>query len=236
MRRSWVSLILAPILAAACSPPGAPVSTEVTATPATPGPAETPAPTELPPAAQAALEALATALGLPAGQIKVLSVEAVEWPDGCLGLSLPGRACTEAIVPGYLVELGAGGQVYEYRSNRTGGVLWPGSLSLTWERNGGIAGFCDSLAVFASGEVLAANCRSDAGRLAGTLTASERAQLEEWLGAYGSTTVIDTITPMPADGMEVKLNLYGAGHGQVTEADEQVLIAWAQMLYTRLGQ
>ncbi|MCC6191948.1 MAG: hypothetical protein IT318_23205 [Anaerolineales bacterium] len=233
MRRLWVSLILAPILAAACSPPGI---AEVTATPATPAPAETPAPTGRPPAAQAALEALAAALGLPAGQIQVLSVEAVEWPDGCLGLSLPGQACAEAIVPGYLVELRAGGRVYEYRSNRTGDVLWPSSLALTWERNGGIAGFCDSLAVFASGEVLAANCRSGAGRLTGTLTASERAQLEEWLGAYGSTVIIDTITPMPADGMEVKLNLYGAGSGPVTEADEPVLVAWAQMLYTRLGQ
>ena len=53
---------------------------------------------------------------------------------------------------------------------------------------------------------------------------------------YGSVVILDTITPMPADGMEVRLTLRGLGGGQPTKTDEQALVAWAQAVFTRLAE
>ena len=78
-------------------------------------------------AVEAAREALARWLGPvgDAGSIEVVSVEAVEWPNGCLGLSRAGQMCTEALVPGFRVALGLGVAVYEVRTDRTGAqVAW----------------------------------------------------------------------------------------------------------------
>ena len=86
-------------------------------------PTRTPAPTsqpELTPAEQAAVSRLAVTLNLPADQISVISTEAVNWPDGCLGIQRPGMMCTEAIVPGFRIILQANGEQYEFRTNESG--------------------------------------------------------------------------------------------------------------------
>jgi hypothetical protein len=184
---------------------------------------------------EAARQALAEALGVALDAITVANVSAVEWPDACLGLARPGTACAEVITPGYLIELAAGGQTYEYHTNQDGSVLRPGSLVLTWERMGGIAGFCDSVAIFRSGEVEGQDCKVERA-LAGRLTAQERAQLEAWLAEYGSVVVDNSVTPVPADFMLLKLTLYGTGSAQPGEAEQQALAAWAQSVYTRLAQ
>jgi hypothetical protein len=72
------------------------------------------------PAVQAALSALATQLNVEAQSVTVISVEAVEWPDGCLGLAMPDQMCTQAIVPGYRVILEADGTQYEVRTDLNG--------------------------------------------------------------------------------------------------------------------
>lgn len=52
--------------------------------------------------------------------IELVSVEPVEWPDQCLGISLPDRLCAPAITPGYRIIVQAGGQEYEYRTDQAG--------------------------------------------------------------------------------------------------------------------
>jgi hypothetical protein len=49
--------------------------------------------------------------------ITLVSVEAVEWPDGCLGLGTLSEMCTMAIVPGYRVVFEVDGQTYIYRTD-----------------------------------------------------------------------------------------------------------------------
>ena len=62
-------------------------------------------------------------LGVPVESIQFRSVEAQEWPNGCLGLPEPDEACTEAIVPGWLVVFVADGQEYRFRVDQTGTVI-----------------------------------------------------------------------------------------------------------------
>lgn len=46
--------------------------------------------------------------------VSVLSYRLVTWPNGCLGIEKPGAMCTQALVPGFIVRVGAGGDVYRY--------------------------------------------------------------------------------------------------------------------------
>jgi hypothetical protein len=48
-------------------------------------------------------------------------VEAVDWPDACLGAARPGEVCATVITPGYLVVVTRGGESIEYHASRAGG-------------------------------------------------------------------------------------------------------------------
>lgn len=71
-----------------------------------------------PPVAQLAVVDLANALGLRPEEIAVVAVEEQDWPDSSLGCPEPGRSYLQVITPGYRVILAAGGQRYEYHTDR----------------------------------------------------------------------------------------------------------------------
>jgi hypothetical protein len=90
------------------------------------------APTEtpIPPASAseaaiaAALAHLAQDLGVAEQDIRVQSVEAVDWPDSSLGCPQPGMAYAQFITPGYRVLLEVDGQAYEmHTDSRQSAVL-----------------------------------------------------------------------------------------------------------------
>ena len=59
---------------------------------------------------------LARQIAVAPGDVSVVSVQPMTWPDGCLGLARPGQACTQALVPGWLAVLrGPDGTEYRYR-------------------------------------------------------------------------------------------------------------------------
>jgi hypothetical protein len=64
---------------------------------------------------------LASAQGLAPGDVKVVGTRAVDWPNGALGCPKPGVMYTQAIVPGYRVELEAGGKRFTYNASARGG-------------------------------------------------------------------------------------------------------------------
>jgi hypothetical protein len=95
----------------------------------TPGPVGDGTPREMPQpgvpnpqiyAQQRASEDLARRLGIDISAVTLVSVKAVDWPDGSLGCPAPGMAYTQAIVPGYQFILAAQGQQYTYHTNRAG--------------------------------------------------------------------------------------------------------------------
>ena len=75
---------------------------------------------DLPSIARAALEDAARRTGLDASTLKVISSEAVTWPDGGLGCPEPGMMYTMALVPGYRVRIQAGDKVLDYHAGRRG--------------------------------------------------------------------------------------------------------------------
>ena len=300
----------------------------------------------LPQAAVKARLDLAAKLGLAHELlISVLSTEAVDWGDSCLGVETPGIMCLQVITPGYRVVLEAGGQRYEYHTDATGErlvLLEPGKpssnenlpalvwqspeepcqrveisarqvnygacdatlsagrldgvrlaemvntlaayapfevetpsgwisfqgqgslqagpaeqralaewarlvlleaqsgrstadqgLALAWHREGGIAGFCDDLLVYAYGKVQATNCKSspaDARLL--QLDAAQLEQLFTWLDGYLPIQDYQT-DPATADAMTLELLLNGTGSRAASDEEKQALIDFASTLYAQ---
>lgn len=76
----------------------------------------------MPPVVQAAVADLAGRLGLagrldlPGSGVTVVQVAEVVWRDGSLGCPRPGLSYVQALTPGTLVVLEAGGRRYEYHA------------------------------------------------------------------------------------------------------------------------
>ncbi|MGH2521529.1 MAG: hypothetical protein ACRDH2_03400 [Anaerolineales bacterium] len=76
-----------------------------------------------PEAVLAAIRTLADATGISAEQISVVSFEAVQWPNSCLGITQAGIACMQVITPGYRIVLSAGGAEYVFHTNADGSAI-----------------------------------------------------------------------------------------------------------------
>jgi putative hemolysin len=71
-------------------------------------------------AVEAAKILLAEELTLDRSQITVFQLQAMTWPDSCLGLAEPGEACNTVETPGFRVTLTAGKTNYTYHTDLTG--------------------------------------------------------------------------------------------------------------------
>ena len=78
---------------------------------------------DLPAAVQIVRQALAKTLGVTPDAIQVVSFEAVDWPDGCLGVMQKGVMCTDVVIPGYRVILAADKLNWEYHTDKTGNAV-----------------------------------------------------------------------------------------------------------------
>jgi hypothetical protein len=74
-------------------------------------------------AVRLAREHLAGELAMATQEINLASLEAVEWRNTSLGCPQPGMMYAQVIVPGYRVMLEAGGQRYEYHTDRGRSVV-----------------------------------------------------------------------------------------------------------------
>jgi hypothetical protein len=189
-------------------------------------------------AQDAAVAALSKNLGLEPGQIKVVSTEAVEWPDSCLGVTVEGIMCSQVVTPGYKIVLEANGKEVEYHTNQDGSVVVPATVALTWSRSGGIAGFCDTLTIYLSGEVQGSNCKSSGmveKSISELLSPEEIATMDEWISKYGEISIDASDPKGVADAMSIKLTLYGTGTQQnMVQASQQIMLTFVQDLYQEL--
>jgi hypothetical protein len=80
---------------------------------------------DLTPAQHEAIASLAQSLGLPVEQVRLVSAEAVTWPDGCMGVRRLGVLCTQAQVSGFRILLEAQDKQYEFHTNQDGSVIVP---------------------------------------------------------------------------------------------------------------
>jgi hypothetical protein len=67
-----------------------------------------------------AIADLAGRLNIDAGEIEVVSIEEVTWPDAALGCPQPGMAYAQMLQEGVRIVLNAGGTEYDYHSSSDG--------------------------------------------------------------------------------------------------------------------
>lgn len=80
-----------------------------------------------PPAVAAAIAIVAQENNVTPGAIEVVSFEAAQWPDACLGLPAPGEVCAQHVTPGWRIQLRVNGQLVVVRSDDVGANLRPKS-------------------------------------------------------------------------------------------------------------
>jgi len=61
--------------------------------------------------------------GLAPAQLQVVTAQPVTWSDGSLGCPRPGMLYTQALVPGYRVQLRVGSEIWNYHGSERGGVV-----------------------------------------------------------------------------------------------------------------
>ena len=186
------------------------------------------------------IKQLAANLGLQESDISIVSNEAVEFGDACLGVAMPNLMCAQVITPGQVIVLEANGIQYEYHTSADGSRIQPATFALIWTREGGIAGFCDALTVFRSGEVYTSQCKGQAegkmGTLASLLSANEQTQFQAWMDRLGEINLDASDPKGVADRMVITLNVFGMGDQQPTKSEQQALFEFAQNLYQKLNQ
>ena len=185
-------------------------------------------------AEKAAVKQLASNLGVAESDVKVVSRAIVEWPDSCLGVAQQGVMCAQIVTPGYLFTLEAGGRQYEYHTNQDASMIMPGSLAMDWKQQGGVAGLCQGVTVYLSGEVYGLDCRAGGDERMGALTAAERNQLDTWMDKFSNATIDLSDPKGVADGMTRTADLFGSGQQAPGKEDQRAMFNFGQALYTRL--
>jgi len=187
-----------------------------------------------------AIKQLAENLGLKESDISVVSNTTIEFNDACMGVAMEGVMCAQVITPGHIVVLEANGMQYEFHTDANGSRVQPASLAMVWKREGGIAGFCDTMTVFRSGEVYTSQCKPQPegrmGTFANLLSSSEQEQFMDWIAQFGEAHLDASDPAGVADQMKVTLDLFGTGSKQTSKSDQQALFEFAQNLYQKVSK
>ena len=73
-----------------------------------------------PPAVTAAIQYMAYSLNVEPARVDVLSIEAVDWADSCLGLPEAMEECVKVVTPGWLIIMMVEGQIHRVSADRFG--------------------------------------------------------------------------------------------------------------------
>ncbi len=233
MKKLFVMLTLIILVIGACTP-----RAQATQEPVIAQPQPTHINTDLTPAQRVAISTLAKNLGITPDKIKLVSTEAVDWPDSCLGVQTEGIMCSQVVTPGFKVTLEANAKTVEYHTNQDASVIVPATVALTWKRSGGVAGFCDNMTIYLSGEVQATSCKKPdivQKPLSELIPPAEIAVLNDWISKYGTVNIDASDPAGVADRMTVNLKLIGTGTQQLTSKDaQQLLLQFVQNLNQKL--
>ncbi|MDF1513967.1 MAG: hypothetical protein P1S60_09170, partial [Anaerolineae bacterium] len=103
---------------------------------------------------------------------------------------------------------------------------------VTWQREGGIAGFCDGLLIYQDSRVVLTTCEGEeVGE--GKLSAAQREQLQAWVDQLAAFEV-KWADPAVADAMTVRLTFTGKGITTASDTDQQKVSAFASQVYASL--
>ena len=235
MKSILTGITLSVVMLTACSPEPSSNESPADQNDSTVPPVETGQ--ALDPIVETVIKQLAANLGLEESDISVVSIQEIEFSDSCLDVVIRNVPCEQVLTPGRVIILEAKGIQYEYHVSADDARIQPATILLTWKREGGIAGFCDYMTVFRSGEVHRSSCTGGQypeERLIDLLSTEEMEQLNKWVMAYRQVNIDASDPEGVSDRMVVELTLSGVGSDRTAAAsDQQELLNFAQELYQR---
>ena len=97
-------------------------------------------------------------------------------------------------------------------------------LVLGWHREGGLAGFCDDLSVYATGSASATSCKNGKANVLGQtwLTNQQLTQLYQWMDSLQKFEYAPS-SQATADALNIQLVFSGKGSTAATQSDMQVI-------------
>lgn len=177
------------------------------------------------PAVQGARQVLARWLHSDPATIDVISAEATEWPDGCLGVPDPLALCAPGVVPGYAATLQANGQSYTVHTDQGGYRIRVaaapepaiGESLITWTGGDSVTGACLE-AVLGRAGIGFAPCHLPqiGGKFANP---ARQAVLNEFVNTFAAFT---------AETASGDIQFMGQGATVATAEEQQQIAAWAQ--------
>jgi len=119
--------------------------------------------------------------------------------------------------------------VYDETVSGRSGAAW--SLAFSWHREGGIAGFCDDLAVYLTGQWIATSCNAGSGQDSTwfSLDSQQLARLYTWVDSLAPFELEQT-DPATADAMTIRLVFAGQGTGAVSANQQSGMLHLADEL------
>lgn len=168
---------------------------------------------------------IAGQLGIEADAVQLIALEAVEWPDACLGVRLPDIGCAQVVTPGFKIMLEAEDRRFTYHTDATGDsimlaeetdVTAPApAAAILWQGTG--PGGCAEARITAASVTYGA-CGA-AAMSAPLLAEFDRpAQLANLVAAYAS---------FAANTPAGKVVFTGKGAAQPTPAEQRMIAYWA---------
>jgi hypothetical protein len=114
----------------------------------------------------------------------------------------------------------------------------PDELTLYWQRDGGIAGFCDGLAVWDVDQVAVATCElGDLDRQAAVpLPPERRQQLEAWVEQFAAFELEQSDPPGVSDRLRMTLKFNGHGDQVATTEDKEAMMTFAVQLFVQMSR
>ena len=158
--------------------------------------------------------------------VTVVAVEAVEWPDACLGAAGPDELCAQVITPGYKITLAVDGQEYTYHTDAgpywlrlvAGPAVDVGEPVIRWQ--GAVDNGSCQEAVIGAGGVAYGYCGG--AQFPGKFMSPARAAaLNEFAARYAAFSAV-------TDWGEITFT--GIGPQVATPAEQTQLASWAQRL------
>lgn len=122
--------------------------------------------------------------------------------------------------------------VFEASGRATGTT----DLAISWHREGGIAGFCDDLAVYLTGFTYASSCKGTQTTVLGfkRLDPAQMDQVFAWSDSLKSFQSGQKNPTAAADAMSVDITFTGLGARDAGQQDQQAIQTLAETLYNDL--
>ena len=184
---------------------------------------------------------LARELNLPLDAVLTSEVQAVDWPDACLGAARANEMCLQVITPGYRLFFSTPQGDVEIHTDETGEVYrgvkpiqtqMPenSQIVVVWERSGGIAGICQRLVIDIEGGYRLENVCVGTAQSTGVVPAAATEQIERWREEYVPFTWQSSPPPGSADMFTEKLVFAGTGFLTASEADRRGIAVFIGLL------